>query len=96
MCRAEAVRLFLLSQRGRRLSDCGRAAARGLFCEVTKVPSQQQRWLTLTKVILTLPLTKTVAEPVRGHDEEHLIGSAAISVNAEASLFLFQAVRSQF
>lgn len=96
MCRAEAVRIFPLSQRGRRFSDCGRVAARGLSYKVTKVPSQQQRWQAPTKAILTLPFTKTVAEPVRGHYEEHLIGSAAISVNAEASLFLFQAVRSQF
>ena len=73
-----------------------RSRSRPGFCEVTKVTLQQQRWLTPTKAILTLPLTKTVAEPVWSDDEEHLIGSAAMSVNAEASLFLFQADRSQF
>ena len=96
MCRAEAAGYSPIVKGGGGSATVVAQPPGGLFCEVTKVPSQQQRWLTLTKVILTLPLTKTVAEPVRGHDKEHFIGSVAISVNAEASFFLFQAVRSQF
>ncbi len=80
-----------------RLADecCQRSRSRGMAWERAKTLAAAAAWQEST-AILSLPFTKTVAEPVWGDDEEHLVGSVAISVNSEASLLLFQAVRSQF